>query len=159
MTEEVKRRTVYLMCHEGSDIGCDVYVGSTSFNLSQRLTKHKEDNLRPCNTKNKLYVRMKQVGPEKWKLRSLLTLKCSKEVIRNFESMWINILQSDLNSNTAFLKNGRQHNEYVKSYQKRNIVEKKYPCEVCETAFQSNYHLKQHRRSLKHQFTNLNSLD
>ena len=93
---EVKKRTVYVLCHEGSDIGRDVYVGSTASNLSKRLTKHKEDNLRSCNGKNK-YVRMKQVGPEKWKLRSLLTFECSKEVIRNFESMWLSILQSDLN--------------------------------------------------------------
>ena len=27
MAEEVKIRTVYVLCHKGSDIGRDVYVG------------------------------------------------------------------------------------------------------------------------------------
>ena len=36
----MKKRTVYVLCHEGSDIGRDVYVGLMSRNLSQRLYNH-----------------------------------------------------------------------------------------------------------------------
>ena len=158
--DKVKTRTAYLMCHEGSDIGRDIYVGSTSMNLKSRFREHK----RNCYHQkffvgNKLCDRMCQVGVENWTTRPLLTLECTKDVIRSFERMWCNILRCDLNMRIPLLNDNGKNKERVARVVKRNIEEKKYFCEVCDKPFQSKWHLNQHRDTLKHQFTFLNSLD
>ena len=101
MTERSERtvRTIYLLCNENSDFGRDVYVGSTSLPLAQRLACHKCDSARNGNVGNKLYTRMREVGLESWVIRPLLSLECSRDEIRVFERTWLNILRSDLNSN------------------------------------------------------------
>ena len=242
--ETVKKRVVYLLCHEGSDMGVDVYVGSTSQTLAKRLRNHKFDSERIGNEDNKLYKRMQTVGLENWVMRPLFTLECTRDEIRVFERMWCNILRSDINSslpirtmalaygvsyrrdvklsakcrcevcglNFESRKDRGKHNkgsnhkqvylfslglrssitqtvkeerEYDKRYyqnnkevlrQKKaeyhqnnkdvikqryqnNIDTKKYYCDVCDKPFHSNWKLNQHKDSLKHQFTFLNSLD
>ena len=95
---ETRKRVVYLLCHKDSDFGRDVYVGSTSQTLAQRLSNHKTDCLRIGNEENKLYVRMREVGLDKWITRPLLTLESTRDVIRTFEKMWCKIINTDLNS-------------------------------------------------------------
>ena len=79
---ETRKRVVYLLCNKNSDFGRDVYVGSTSQPLAQRLSNHKTDCLRIGNVENKLYKRMREVGLENWVMRPLLTLECSRDAIR-----------------------------------------------------------------------------
>ena len=62
---KVKKRTVYVLCHEGSDVGRDVYVGSTLQTMTGKMRTHKKNFLEAYNKKNKLFNRMRQVGVEK----------------------------------------------------------------------------------------------
>ena len=66
--DEVKKRTVYVLSKKITDETYDVYVGSTSKPMEERLSTHINCSLRACNEKNKLYVRMRQVGLENWKI-------------------------------------------------------------------------------------------
>ena len=91
-------RTVYLLCHKNSDLGSDVYVGSTTQTLAKRLACHKNDSLRIGNENNKLYKRMRVIGLENWVMRPLLSLGISCDEIRRFEKMWCEILRCDLNT-------------------------------------------------------------
>ena len=147
----MRKRTVYVLCHEGSDIGRDVYVGSTSQKLSKRLSEHKYD----CHCYNKkiyedkLLVWMFQVGVENWMIRPLLTLECSKEVIREFELVWINILKCDLNMISP-IQDDKNEKDRVLRIEEKNVDEKKYFCNVCEKAFRSNWKLKRHKSTFKH---------
>ena len=63
--------TVYLLCNENSDLGRDVYVGSTSTIPAKRLASHKRDSARIGNVGNKLYTRMREIGLENWVMRPL----------------------------------------------------------------------------------------
>ena len=74
---EVKKRTVYCLTKKTPDENYDVYVGSTSMSLSERLRCHKKDCLRIGNEGNKLYERMRQVGLKNWKIVPLLILECT----------------------------------------------------------------------------------
>ena len=94
-------RTVYLLCHKNSDLGRDVYVGSTSQSLAKRLASHRSNSVRLGFEDNKLYKRMREVGPENWIMRPLLSLEstmCSSDDIRKFEKMWCEITNADLNT-------------------------------------------------------------
>ena len=155
---EVKRRTVYLLCHKGLDFGRDVYVGSTSQTLAKRLREHKCDSKRRGNEESKSYTRMMEIGLSNWTVRPLLTLECTQDVIRGFERMWCKILRSDLNTNSPIQDDKRERDRMVKFY-KRNLAEKKCYCDVCDKAFPCNWGLNQHKDSLKHQYAYLNSLD
>ena len=95
---ENKNRTVYLIYHEGSEVGKDCYVGSTSQSLKKRLGEHRSVASQPGNEKNKLYRRMREVGWENWVIRPLETMTCSEDEIRKLERMWFEELRSDLNS-------------------------------------------------------------
>ena len=82
------------MCHEGSDIGRDVYVGSTSQTPNKRLGEHKANTKREEGCKeSKLCSRMTEIGLSNWIVRPLLTLKCTQDVIRGFERMWCSIFK------------------------------------------------------------------
>ena len=91
-------RTVYLVCHGKSEIGKDVYVGSTSQTLARRLSAHRSKASRPGNEGNKFYKRMREVGLENWVIRLLESAICSEDDIRKLERTWCKILRSDLNS-------------------------------------------------------------
>ena len=98
---EVKSRTVYLLCNENSDLGCDTYVGSTSQTLAKRLASHKSACSKLGNEENKLYKCMREVGPNNWFMRPLLSQEstmCSSDDIRAFEKMWCKVVCSDLNT-------------------------------------------------------------
>ena len=148
---ETRKRVVYLLCHKDSDFGRDVYVGSTSQTLAQRLSNHKTDCLRIGNEENKLYVRMREVGLDKWITRPLLTLESTRDVIRTFEKMWCKIINTDLNSYDPM----RSATERLQN----NKDNKRFFCEVCKMTFLQKCDLKRHENSLKHQYAFLNSLD
>ena len=95
--------TITAICNENSELGKDVYVGSTSKTLAQRLSSHKNNSLRIGYEENKLFTRMREVGLNNWIMRLLLTLKstmCSRDDIRKFEKMCCEILNADLNTNS-----------------------------------------------------------
>ena len=96
---ENKTRTVYLIYHEGSEVGKDCYVGSTAQTLAKRLVAHRSTASRPGNENNKLYRRMREIGLRNWVIRPLETTTCSEDEIRKLERAWCERLRSDLNSN------------------------------------------------------------
>ena len=104
---------------------------------------------------------MREVGINNWKISPLFEKTCGKDEIRKFEKKWVEILDADLNTNLPVNKSNEQKLKNVRTRRSRdrNLEEKKYFCEVCEKAFQSNWNLNQHKDSLTHQFTFLNSLD
>ena len=57
MADEIKNRTVYMLCKKdkSEDDGLDVYVGSTSQTLEQRLSGHRKDAQKLRNENNRLY--------------------------------------------------------------------------------------------------------
>ena len=95
---ENKTRTVSLVCHMGSEVGKDCYVGSTVQSLTQRLSSHRSVASRPGTEKNKLYRRMGEVGLKNWVIRPLETATCSEYEIRKLERTWCEALGADLNS-------------------------------------------------------------
>ena len=95
---EVRSRTMYCLTKKTPDENYDVYVGSTSASLSERQRCHRKDSLRLGNEGNKLYVRMRQVGLDSWKIVPLLTLECTRDEIRAFERKWVEVLEANLNS-------------------------------------------------------------
>ena len=121
--------TVYLLCNKNSDFGSDVYVGSTSKPLAQRLRIHKNDCLRIGYEENKLYKRMREVRLENWIMRQLLSLEstmCTRNDIRKFEKMWCEILNADLNTNSPITtaEEKREHDvAYSAAYRKENKEE------------------------------------
>ena len=181
-------QTVYLLHNENSNVGRDVYVGSTSNTVEKRLSCHRSNCLRPGNKDNRLYKRMREVGPENWIMRQLLSMNCTKNQIRVFERMLCEILRSDLNSCVPF-QTDAERMEYCEAYRKnnrevirqskaahseknreeirrkkaeryrRNRDSKKFFCEVCGITCGSTRDLKKHNETLKHQFMFLNSLD
>ena len=69
--------------------------------LSKRFSSHKSDSVGIFSDGTKLYKRMREVGPNNWFIRPLLTLEstmCSRDEIRVFERMWCKILNADLNT-------------------------------------------------------------
>ena len=95
---EAKVRTVYLVCHKGSEVGKDCYVGSTGQTLTKRLAAHRSRAFRPENENNKLYRRMREIGLRNWVIRPLETMICSEDEIRKLERAWCEKFRSDLNS-------------------------------------------------------------
>ena len=95
---ENKTRTVYLICHKGSEIGKDCYVGNTSQSLKRRLSEHRSDASRPGFEANRFYKRMREVGLRNWVIHPLETTTCSEYEIRKLERAWCEELRSDLNS-------------------------------------------------------------
>ena len=61
MTSEIKQRFVYVLTrtNKADDDDTDIYVGSTSLSLRQRLWMHRSDVKR---SNSKLYERMRTVG-------------------------------------------------------------------------------------------------
>ena len=158
--DEVKKRTVYVLSQKTPDENYDMYVGSTSRTMLERLAEHKSESKRRKNSARiKLYKRMTEVGLEEWKITPLFQNTCAKDEIRKFEKNWLEILDADLNTITPFSKYNVKNREIASIIKKRNVDEKKYFCDVCEKAFQSNWHLNQHKDSLKHQYAYLDTID
>ena len=155
---KVRRRTVYCLTKKIPDENYDMYVGSTCKPLSKRLSHHKNYSKKVFIKDSKFYKRLREVGPDNWCIKPLLVHTCSKKDIRHFENKWIEILNADLNEKSP-IQDDQTEKHRISKIRKRNIDEKKYYCDVCEKAFQSNSNLNQHRDSLKHQYAYLNSLD
>ena len=154
--DEVKKRTVYVLSKKIPDENNDTYVGSTSKPMNERLSTHKHCSLRACNEKNKLYVRISQVGIENWKITPIFEKTCSKDEVLKLEKDWVKVLNANPNSYSPY---ANVRNTSTLKTQKRNVDKKKYFCNFCEKAFQSPSRLKQHFSSLKHQYAYFNSLD
>ena len=157
--DKVKKRTVYCLSKKIPDENYDVYVGSTSRPLSKRLSEHIHRCQQKFYRESKLHVRTQQVGVKEWKITPLFEKTCEKGEIQKFEKRWIEVLDSNLNTNTPILDdNGKAIKTQEKSA-KKAVDEKRFFCNVCEKAFQSNWNLNRHQNTLSHQFTFLNSLD
>ena len=158
MTSEIKPRTVYqLVRTDKPDNWTDIYVGSTSLPLNRRLSKHRT----AAGIENsRLYTRMLEVGIYKWKIVPLLTYPCDQKTIREFEKTWIDVLNSDLNTNSPLDENSNVNNiEVIKKHYRDSIESKKYYCDVCDKSFGKIFNLKRHFNSLKHSYAYMNSVD
>ena len=158
MTTEIKPRVVYkLVRTDKPEDGTDVYVGSTSKTLKNRLKDHRHDAGR-CNSK--LYKRMFEMGIDNWKILPLLVHICDRKTIQEFERNWIELLSPDLNTYSPLDENPNVNNiEASKRHYRNSIENKTYYCNVCDKAFGKIYALKRHFNSLKHQYAYLNSVD
>ena len=140
---EIKNRTVYMLCH--TDGGTDIYVGSTSCPLWKRFSHHKYNAGDPSRLKwyggSKLYKKMREVGVHNWKIVPLITYACNRETINEFEQAWVETTGASLNTVTPFGNNVAQK-EYNRRLNKKNKEEKKYYCELCDVACRVKYHLK-----------------
>lgn len=124
---EIKLRTVYLLRRtDKPDDGTDVYVGSTSMTLKERLLVHSfiVKTLKKGYENNKLYVRMREVGLYNWEIIPLLSFTCGKKTIREFEKKWVKILCSDLNSFSP-ITNKKEYNANYYESNKDVILQKK----------------------------------
>ena len=77
MSDEIKQRIVYVLTrtNKADNDDSDIYVGSTSMYLSNRLALHRCDAIRPGNENNRLYIRMREVGLENWEIHERVVLK------------------------------------------------------------------------------------
>lgn len=77
---EIKPRTVYLLKRtDKPDDGTEIYVGSTSKTLKQRLKDHRGETQRKRKVnKSKLYTRMLEVGVNNWEIVLLLSFTIKK---------------------------------------------------------------------------------
>ena len=94
MTSEIKQRTVYQLVRTDKPAdGKDVYVGSTSQPLNDRLAIHRYDTKR---ADSKIYKRMRTVGIYNWEILPLMSRTCDIKTIRELERKWCKILGADL---------------------------------------------------------------
>ena len=121
MSSEIKPRIVYVLTrtNKADDDDTDIYVGSTSRSLNDRLCCHRCDATRVGNENNKLYSRMRAVGLQNWEIISLLSRTCDIKTIRELERKWCKIMSTDLNTNLPILKPGELNlnKEAIKQYQ------------------------------------------
>ena len=147
---ENKTRTVYVICHNGSEVGKDCYVGNTSQRLKKRLNEHRSDASRPGFEANRFYKRMREIVLKNWVIHPLETATCSEYEIRKLERTWCEILRSDLNSKLP-IRWGKK--------EKRTLRADRRDCEDCQLASQQGFrvrkeyvcgkHCAEHRESTK----------
>ena len=126
VNNEIRARTVYCLTKRVPDENYDVYVGSTSLSIEERLRKQKSLAKQENRKKAKVFRRMNEVGLENWMIVPLLTLDCTKEEIRSFERKWFELLEADLNTNSPFTSK-EEAREKQKAYHEANrekIIEK-----------------------------------
>ena len=83
MNNEIKLRTVYLLRRtDKEDDGTDLYVGSTSRPLKNRLCQHKSYTK---IVSNKLYTKMLEIGTNNWEIIPLLSRICDRKKICEVE--------------------------------------------------------------------------
>ena len=155
---DIKQRTVYLLkrTDKSYDDGKDLYVGSTSRSLKERLLEHRSrTRVSTC----KLHTRMQEVGIYNWEIITLSEYICNEEEIRGYEKSWIELLNSDLNKNLPIRENNEKNRERARKHYFKSLEEKRYHCDVCEKAFGCSENLKRHFNTLKHSYAYLNSLD
>ena len=161
-SDKLIHRTVYLLKRTDKKYdGTDIYVGSTSLPLPQRLSRHRHHS-KVCG--GKLYRRMGEIGPQKWEIVPLAVIpKCTRTEILNFEKMWIGFLNSDLNMLSPSDVDNKWGNAGRRNYERQHylniIKDKKYFCGVCNHAFGKLSDLNRHLKSLKHSKAYINSVD
>ena len=159
MSSEIKQRFVYVLTrtNKADDDETDVYVGSTSLSLRQRLQIHR------CVSKSnnsKLYERMREVGINNWEIIPLLQRTCDKKTIWELERKWVKIMNADLNMRSPFLGfDFENKKEYSACYYKFNIQNKRYHCGICDLSFGKNKDLQKHFHTINHGYKYLNSVD
>ena len=119
------------------DENYDMYVGSTSLSLIERLSKHKYKSKLPYYKDSRFYHCLREVGLNKWNIKALFVHTCSKNEIKQYERKWIELLQANLNTNSPLLDE-KSHKDRLVEVHKRNLAEKKYYCDICDKPFQSN---------------------
>ena len=127
MSEEVKERTVYVLTRKNKADGddSDIYVGSTSRSLEQRLCCRRCDAIRPGNENNRLYKRMREVGLENWEILPLLSRTCGIKTIREVERKWLGVIQADLNTLSPITsKEEKRGNKII--YRRINVQTKRH---------------------------------
>ena len=163
MSSEIKQRFVYVLTrtNKADDDETDVYVGSTSLSLRQRLWMHRYGVKR---SNSKLYERMRTVGIYNWEIIPLLQRTCDKKTIRELESKWYKIMNADLNTispvfdfdnkkkyNANYHKENKERISQQKvNYRKKNKQDKIHHCEVCDISFGYNKDLQRHLKSRGH---------
>ena len=98
---EIKNRIVYVLCRtDKPEDGTDLYIGTTSQPLKERLRSHRK-NARKFKMLgkegNKLFSRMNDIGVWNWNIIPLVMFACDQKIIFEFERDWIQILKTDLN--------------------------------------------------------------
>ena len=108
---EIKQRIVYVLTRKNKADGddTDIYVGSTSKPLNDRLCCHRCDAIRPGYENNRLYARMNAIGLGNWEILPLLSRTCDIKTIREVEKNWVRILGADLNTYSP-ITNKKEYN-------------------------------------------------
>ena len=122
MSDEIKERTVYMLCRTDKDDGTDIYVVSTSEPLGKRFSAHKQDAGNPSRLKyhgnSKLCRRMREVGVQRWKIIPLITFACDRKTICEFELEWVKALKANLNTFSPINEDLVKREYYIK-YRKK----------------------------------------
>ena len=186
IADEIKNRTVYVLCRtDKPEDGTDLYIGSTSRPLKERLWDHKKKarkfKMLGYRENNKLFTRLNDVGLSNWKIIPLVTFACDQKSIFEFEQDWIKILKTDLNTffpvtdwkeyDAEYRKNNKDiiRKYYIANrdsilrqcteYRKNNIETNKYHCGVCDKSFGYKKDLDKHLGTLKHSYAYMDSVD
>ena len=119
MSDETKNRTVCMLCR--TDGGNDVYIGSTSLPLKERLRCHKQNAGNTSRLKwygsSKLYEKIREVGIHNWEIVPLLTFACDQGTICEFEEQWVEATGANLNTISP-VNDDLVKKEYDKKYKK-----------------------------------------
>ena len=100
-SSEIKNRTVYVLCRtDKPEDGTNIYRGSTSRPMKERLRIHRKDSQKLRNGNNRLYKRMVNVGIRNWKVIPLVTFACDQKTTFEFEKQWIVLIGADSNTNS-----------------------------------------------------------
>ena len=190
MSTETKQRIVYVLTrtNKADDDDTDIYVGSTSKSLNDRLCGHRRDAIRAGNENNKLYKRMRTVGIQNWEITPLLSRTCDLKTIRELERKWCKIMNADLNTylpittpeekksqkadyDAEYRKSNKEaiskrnadyresNKEAIKQYRESNKQNKVHYCTLCDKSFGSNADLQRHLKSSRHFWNYIYSVD
>jgi group I intron endonuclease len=84
-----------------NDVNNEIYIGSTVKRLCNRMAQHRT-NTKDINNKSKVYIKMREIGIEHFKIVLLEKYAClSKEELRAREDHYINLLKPPLNTINA----------------------------------------------------------
>ena len=155
-SDEIKNRIVYML--RRTDGGNEIYIGSTSIPLKKRYMVHMYNAKNFIGRGSRLYARMNEIGLDNWRISPLVSRMCDMKTICEEEKEWIGVLNAALNTISPVNEDVAQK-EYDRRRSKKNIVEKRYHCELCDISFRHSNHLKNHLGTLKHSHAWLNSVD
>ena len=190
MTCEIKNRTVYMLCRtdKTEDDGTDIYIGSTSRPLKERLWEHQKKarkfKMLGYSVNNKLFTRMFDVGIRNWRIIPLLTFAWDQKTIFEFEKQWIDLIGAGLNIRSpitdrkkykagCYIGNkeviSRRRANYYKEnkqvvlqrgrdYRGFNVLNKVHHCDVCDKSFRYRKDLNKHYKTLAHSYSYLDSV-